>query len=126
MFLLIWIFAFALKSPCDFAFEVAHRVFASTAPHVAGALRAYHMLGNIAPTAVDMAAIAEAARAIRVFKLDGVMIEDFAIVGSFAHLDAAHALSANGMALLDPVDHVQIVNVLLDDVVATEPDKVIP
>ena len=30
------------------------------------------------------------------------------------------------MALHDPVGHVQIVNVLLDDVIAAEPDKVVP
>src|SRR5207249_9857686 len=107
-------------------FHVTRRVFTAATAHVAETFRSGHMLGNIAPTTIDMAAATEAAGAVRVFKFDGVVIEDFAVVRTFAHLDTAHALGADGVALLDPIDHVEIVNVLFTDVIAAEPDKVIP
>src|ERR1041385_8061152 len=96
------------------------------AADVAIALRAHDVLGNIAPTAIDVAALAEAARAIGVFELDGVVVEDFAVIRAFAHFAAAHAMRADGIALLDPVDDIEVVNVLLADMVAAKPDEVIP
>jgi len=60
-------------------------VFAANdmAANVAGAFRAGEVFGDVAPTTVDMAALAEAARAVRVFKFHGVMVEDFAVILPF-------------------------------------------
>src|SRR6266516_4588825 len=76
VFLLIGVFSLSLESPGDLPFHVTRRVFTAATAHVAEAFRSGHMLGNIAPTTVDMAAAAEAAGAVRVFKFDGVVIED--------------------------------------------------
>src|SRR5437773_7204608 len=54
------------------------------------------------------------------------MVEYFTIVRPLAHFDAAHTVSADRMALLDPVDHVEIMDVLFDDVVASNPYEVVP
>ena len=68
MFLLIGVFAFALKSPGHFAFDIAYGVFTSATAYVAGALGAYDMFGYAVPTAVDVPAIAEATAAVFVFE----------------------------------------------------------
>ena len=59
-------------------------------------------------------------------ELDGMVVEDLAHVAAHADLPAAHALGFGGMHPDDPVSDVQIVDVLLDDVVAAEPVEVIP
>ena len=61
-----------------------------------------------------------------ILKLDGVMIEDFAIVGSARFLRAAQAMRPDGMPLLHPIDDIDIMNVLFDNVVAAQPRKIIP
>ena len=73
-----------------------------------------------------MAALAEHPRAVGILELDRVMIEDFAVVLALAHLAAAHAVGPDRVAALEPVDDVQVVDVLLDDVVAAEPGEVVP
>src|SRR4051812_46943467 len=52
------------------------------------------------------------------------MVPDLA--GIFAHLAAAAAVSADRVRIHHPVGHVDVVNVLLADLIATEPDVVIP
>src|ERR1700693_2724173 len=54
------------------------------------------------------------------------MIEDFTILLVGPNLAAAHPPALSRVVLLDPVADVEIVNVLLDDVVAAEPDVVVP
>src|SRR4051812_12480223 len=44
----------------------------------------------------------------------------------FAERTAALALGRGRIVILDPVDDIEIVNVLLDDVITTEPQKVVP
>ena len=64
-------------------------------------------------------------RAVRVFEFDGVMVEDFAVVRAFAGFGAV-AAGADRVTAFEPVDDVEIVDVLFDDVVAADPDEVIP
>src|SRR4029079_2366461 len=50
-------------------------------------------------------------------------------LGRLTHLasrTAAHADGADRVAIHDPVDHVEVVNVLLDDVIAAQPEEVVP
>src|SRR5437870_12316131 len=54
------------------------------------------------------------------------MVKYLAIVRPLADFDAAHAVSADWVALLDPVDHVEVVDMLFDDVVAADPYEVVP
>src|SRR6266478_1212346 len=55
------------------------------------------------------------------------MVEDVAEMGLGADLSAAECEAADGVAVTErPVDNVEVVDVLLDDVVAGEPGKVEP
>src|ERR1044071_2979501 len=54
------------------------------------------------------------------------MVENLAVIRAFARFHAAHTPGTHRISLLDPVCHIEVVNVLFDDVVATNPDKVIP
>src|SRR5678815_4924731 len=73
-----------------------------------------------------MAALAEGARTVCILELDAVMIENFAVVWSFPHFHTTHAVGPNGIGILHPVHHIQVVDVLLDDVIAASPNEVIP
>ena len=75
----------------------------------------------------DVAALAEHLRAVGVGELDGVVVEDLAeVLAPIADLAAAHAVGLDRMGVLDPVADVEVVDVLLADVVAAEPDEVVP
>src|SRR5437773_1200787 len=104
--LLIRVLAFLRKLPGVFA---AHDVRAD----ITSSLCSDHMLRNIAPTAVDVAALAEASSAVLVFEFYTVMIENFAVIRTFAHFDSTHSVGANRVPLLDPVHDIQIMDVLL-------------
>ena len=54
------------------------------------------------------------------------MVEDIAVVLADAHLAAAHAVGFLRVFAHDPVADVEIVDVLLDDVVAAEPVEEVP
>src|SRR5438093_593055 len=99
MFLLIRIFA---------PFADAPGVFASGANDVAAdiaiALGAHGIFGNAAPAAIDVPALAETARAVRILEFDTMMIENLTIVRPFAHFATAHAIRPNRWTFLDPVD----------------------
>src|SRR5262249_28997838 len=119
--LLIRIFAFLLaRHPLT--------VFAAdnVATDVAGAFGADAIFRDAIPTVQNVAALAGATPAVRVFELHAMMVEDFAVIRAFAHFASAHAVGANGVTLLEPIDHVEVVNVLLDDVIAAQPNEVVP
>ena len=73
-----------------------------------------------------MAALAEHPRAVGVFELDEwwSKISPSSVPG--ADLRAAHAVGFDRMRAFEPVDDVDVVDVLLDDVVAAEPGEVVP
>src|SRR5438445_6790642 len=117
-----------LVSIPDLAFPEAPRRGSTNdvAADIAGPLGSDDMFRHAIPAALDMTAEAEQARAILVFKLDSMMVENLAIIESFADLATAHALRADGMTLFDPIDHIKVMDVLLDDVIATNPSEVVP
>ena len=74
-----------------------------------------------------MPALAVHFGAIIVRVLDKVMVEDLTEFLAGANLSAAHALGFDGVLItFHPVADVQIVNVLLDNVIAAQPVEVIP
>ena len=76
---------------------------------------------------LSLPALREELRAIGVFVLDKVVIENLPVqILVIAHLPSPHALRAHGMAALDPVHHVNVVDVLIHDEVARDPSEVIP
>src|ERR1035437_8551588 len=84
------------------------------------------MFGDRRPTTGALAALAYHAPAIGTLELDEVVVKDLPVTLGIAHLASAHALPPHWMSAFDPVDHVKVVDVLLDDVVAREPGEVIP
>src|SRR5262249_43224112 len=90
------------------------------------ALGPVDVFGNLGPGILLVAALAEHPRTVGILEFDAVVIEDFAIVARAGDLRTAHAVPANGMVALEPINDIQIVNVLLDDVIAADPDEVIP
>src|SRR5690554_979290 len=64
--------------------------------------------------------------AVRIRKLDSMIIVDFSIVFSRSPGPASGSLNSYGMSPQNPVRNVQLVNVLLDNMIATEPVKIIP
>src|SRR3712207_1004972 len=73
-----------------------------------------------------VAALAVEDRAVGIFKFYIMMVKDFTIIFSFAHLAAAHALGPYGVASFKPVHHINVVNVLFVDMIAAQPVEVIP
>ena len=55
-----------------------------------------------------------------------MVVENFAMFLAFSNLSATHALRFYRIGSLEPVDHIYVVDMLLGDMVATEPVKVIP
>jgi len=55
-----------------------------------------------------------------------VIVEDFAIVFSFPHLSSAHALCFYRVGTFEPVDDIDIVNVLFGDMISAKPYEILP
>ena len=55
-----------------------------------------------------------------------MMVEDFAVFLAFAGFATAHAVRPDRITVLDPIDHVEVMDVLLADVVTANPHEVIP
>src|ERR1035437_6136232 len=84
------------------------------------------MFSHAGPAPWDLAALADHARAVGVFKFDEMMVENLAVTFGVADLPSAHALRANRVGAFDPVTDVDVVDVLLDDVIAGKPGEIIP
>jgi len=54
------------------------------------------------------------------------MIENLAVVATLTDFDAAHPVGANRRPLFDPIHHVEVMDVLLANMVAAQPDEVVP
>src|SRR5262245_32761020 len=73
-----------------------------------------------------MTVLAVELRAIAIGKLDIVVVKDLTMVFSFAYLAATHALCFYRMPFLEPVYHIYVVNVLLTNMIAAQPYKIVP
>ena len=93
---------------------------------IAKPLRPEHGFLDLVIAAVDLPALAEHAHPIRVFEFDGEMIVDVTVLLAAARLPTTQRNRPDRMLAQNPVDDVQVVHVLLDDVIATQPGEVIP
>src|SRR5205823_13407736 len=75
---------------------------------------------------VHLPALAEHARAVGVFKLDCKVIVDVALLRAGPGLASAQSQRLDRVVLERPVDDVEIMHVLLNDVVAGKPGEVVP
>jgi hypothetical protein len=66
----------------------------------------------------DLPTLADHPRAIGILVFDEVVIEDLAVAFGVADLAPAHALSTYGMLAFDPIANVDVMDVLLDNVIA--------
>src|SRR5665213_1980939 len=121
---LVWIGAVALVSPYFLA--VFSRLEESSAADVGHQLGSVSVFGNAVDTTALVAALALDLGSVGVSELDHVVIVNFAVVDPGANLTAAHPHRGDRMAFHDPIGHVQVVNMLLDDVIAAQPHEVIP
>ena len=94
--------------------------------HLAETLRAAEGFRNVVLAAGNLPAITRHVDAVRVLVVDREVVVDVAVDRIGAHLAAAQADRARGMSAERPIDRVQVVHVLLDDVIATQPGEVIP
>ena len=113
------------RAACDASFATVRVGCRSSS--TSQSLRAEGVLRHAVPATADVAALAEHFRAVGVFELDAVMIEDLAVVWSPCRpAQPPMPLPSHGQPAFQPIADVEIVNVLLDDMIAAEPDEVIP
>ncbi len=93
---------------------------------VTGAFGAEDGFFDFVVAVIDLAALAEHADAVGVFEFDGEVVVDMAIDGGGTGLAPAEAGGADGVGLEDPVDDIEVMDVLFDDVITAEPGEVVP
>src|SRR5690606_31193199 len=94
---------------------------------VGRALVADGVLGGVLGAAVDRAAHAPAVAAVLEGVVDGEVVVALAEALVGVDLLAAHADAGDGHGVAEgPAGDVEVVDVLLDDVVAAEPEEVVP
>src|SRR2546423_7058590 len=93
---------------------------------IARAFDADNDLADFALAAVHLAALAKHARAVGVCELNGEVIVNVALLRTGPGLASAQRQGFDRVILESPVDDVEIVNVLLDNVVAGKPGEVVP
>ena len=132
MFLLpaiVEIFAFAAFVARVFPNEIAFGVEDLAIADICPAGGPVGVFGNAVPAVADVSALAEQYRAVAVFfvvEFDEVVIVDFAVFLAGAYLATALALGFDGVAAHQPVNNIEVMNVLFGDVVTAEPVEVVP
>jgi hypothetical protein len=120
MFLLVRIYVLFPESP-----GVTTRR-ADIVATVAPAFCALDKLLHLAIAAVHLAALAEHAHAVLVFKLHREVVKDMAVDFPNPGLAAPQRGRFHWMPANNPVHDVEIVNVLLDNMVSPQPGEIIP
>src|SRR5260221_4976547 len=80
--------------------------------------RAGDQLVYFAHGAFLMPALAVENSAVGIVELYAMMVKDLTIFFSFSYFTAAHALRRDGISVQGPVDDVQVMDMLFEDVVA--------
>ena len=105
---------------------VALQVVNAGAADIGGAERAVHVLGHAVPTVLALPALTEELGAVGIGELDEMVVQHAVLRRGGPQRPATLAVGRYRVSVLDPVHHIQIVDVLLDDVVAREPAEAIP
>src|SRR5206468_3573044 len=97
------------------------------AAHIASAFGSHGVLGHGVPRKTrDLAALAENSNAARIFLLHIEVIVDFSTVRSLLISAPAHSGTFNRITFEHPVGHIDVMDVLLHDVIATQPGEHVP
>src|SRR5439155_13789300 len=93
---------------------------------VARTLRAHHCLADFALAAIHLPALAEHSGATGVLELDGEMVVDVTLGRTGPRLASTQCQRLDGMVVERPVDDVQVVHMLFDDVIPGKPREIVP
>src|SRR5688572_12918332 len=123
VFRLVWVvLLFPVKLVQHLAFVVLyHSLVADNA-----ALGAYYLLIHAAGAVFPVAALAVHHYAVGITVFYIVMVKDLAGIFAGTYRAAAHTYCAGRRCAFEPVAYVNVVNVLLYDMIAAQPVKVIP
>src|SRR3990172_2672559 len=122
MFLKIRIYLFVGKLPVLFPFDyVLPAVFQQNVP-----LRPDQCLGDTFFTSINLPCHAQHMDFIRIFVVDGEVIENLAVFRGGSYLSSPHSNGSNRVTLSGPIDYVQIMDMLFDDVITGEPREIQP
>src|SRR5262245_57812577 len=91
------------------------------AADVTDSFAAHGMFGDTLPAPRNLSALAGHAHATFIFVLDVVMIKNLTAVRALLECASAHPPATDGITAQDPVGDIQVVNVLLNDMIATQP-----
>ena len=108
--------------PHNFVLLVVDLATADIAPSVCTVSEFAHRV----PAAWDVTALAQKFGAVFVGEFNEVVIEDLTTFFAGADLASTLALGFDGRAVHEPVDHIEVMDVLFADVVTGEPVEVIP
>ena len=128
MFLLVRVVVVApgVEDPRPFPADAVVVRVGGVVPRGPGAARAGDGLADVAGATLDLPAHAQAADAVGVFVLHREVVVDVTELRPGPRLPAAHAHALDRVRLQGPVDHVQVVDVLLANVVARQPAEIQP
>jgi hypothetical protein len=73
-----------------------------------------------------MPTLAQHLRSVCISELDEVVVENLTTIFADTNLTATLSLSFNWVTIHQPIDHVQIVDVLFGDMIPTEPIEIVP
>src|SRR5271157_5980547 len=85
-----------------------------------------HVFRDVAPDPRLLPRLAEVARAVGILELDHVTVKDIARARAGADLTRSHAVGADGMAVQDPIGHIDLVAGLFDEMIAAQPAEQVP
>src|SRR5690606_16525475 len=86
----------------------------------------YNHLVNNGERSFNMTTLTVQNSSVRIMELYIVMVKDFSILFSCAHLATTHTLGLNGIATLKPVEDIDVMDMLFRNVIATKPVEIIP
>ena len=90
------------------------------------ALRPHDVFGNVLGTLRHVSALAEHFVTVSIGVFDEMVVENLTMIHPISQQPPAHALSRCRVVVHQPVDHIQVVDVLFDDVITAQPIEVIP
>lgn len=122
MFLLVT----ASSALAVFPFDVAVLVLDDAGTDVAVAFGSVRVFGDVSPGILDVPTLAVHLRAVLVGEFDQMMVKDLAEVQAGSDFTTTLPLCLDGITVHQPVAHIDVVNMLFVDVIATQPVEVVP